>query len=375
MKKTIFALFIVLACTQLTSAGRKSSKQADPTLAVNETIQTKATVCYHVNPPAVVNPNRPIDPGLEVDMINIAAKNQKIEIEYVEVKDFKELLKLTQEGKCDVAAAGITRTAKRMESGLMFSHTTLRSGIAIMTRTGFAEFKFNTDNLGIILRSPIVRQLMLGLFLIFLFFAVVYYACDTTKANTHKSWRIGIPLGFWRIFQFFSTAGQGNEPHNLRLKVVCISAWLTGFLFTCFCGAVMLLGIQSEIKKSSAADITDLAQKRVAVKANTTSDIVLSRFKTKETIRVASLEEAAEKFEAGLVDCIVHDLPSLDYLKKTRFDGKVEVYDQSMPEALGLAFPAGSQLKDRFNFEFAKIQDNENPDNTWVLLNKRYMGK
>ncbi|MCW2479799.1 glutamine ABC transporter substrate-binding protein GlnH [Candidatus Symbiopectobacterium sp. NZEC135] len=116
----------------------------------------------------------------------------------------------------------------------------------------------------------------------------------------------------------------------------------------------------------------DLAGKVVAVKSGTGSvDYAKANIKTKELRQFPNIDNAYMELGVGRADAVLHDTPNILYFIKTAGNGQFKaVGDSIKAQQYGVAFPKGSELREKVNAALQTLRDN----GTYAEIYKKWFG-
>lgn len=253
--------------------------------------------------------------GFEIELWEKIAQTLNIEYEFVENKNFSDLLVKTSTGVYDMAMAGITRTVDRAKK-LHMSFFTLDTGLGIAT---MPTQSFSVKDL---LRGVFSKQTAVVLAILVLFSLVtanIYWFIESGISVSEKYIQ-GVFEAFWWSIVTFSTVGYGDiSPVSLVGRIFGILSILFGLaIFGLYIGQVSASLTLTKMKsKISSAD--DLANKKIGVKKGTTAKEVVEA-KYGSVVEFESLEEAYGAMKTQTIDAVVADLPVLqDQMKEKGF--------------------------------------------------------
>ncbi len=106
--------------------------------------------------------------------------------------------------------------------------------------------------------------------------------------------------------------------------------------------------------------LEDLAGKVVASKQGTTSEDFLKRFgKCKEIPVFPNIDAAYMELASGGAEAVVFDSPAVMWYTQTAGKGKAKVVGPLyMGQSYGIAFPAGSELREQVTIEILNLMEN-----------------
>lgn len=106
--------------------------------------------------------------------------------------------------------------------------------------------------------------------------------------------------------------------------------------------------------------VKDLDGKVVAVKSGTGSvDYVKQNVKTKDLRQFPNIDNAYMELGTQRADAVVHDTPNILYFIKTAGAGKFKTVGDSLEaQQYGIAFPKGSDLREKVNGALKTLREN-----------------
>lgn len=336
---------------------------------------TRLRVCYHPFAPAVMDVNG-VNPGIEVELLKLVAHNHGILLDFVRVPEFSDLIPTLLKDKCDIGMGGVSRTSERLNRGIRFGPTTLRSGTALMYRSRTENLRLKPKNLLTVVTSEaLFVTFLLGLIAVAINGACICFLDWSGEFTSKGHWFEKWAMGCWRSVQFFTTAGKGMEEPTARLKIWSIVSWKCGLIYAGLVIYVVFSGLSLETTKYKIEKIQDISGKVVAVKRGTTSEDIAKSHNPKKIVYIEDSIEGGKKLLNNEVDVVVDDLPALLYLKKTEFEDAVEVEDMQIPQTISYILPPNSKHFDWLTYEIYKAQDYTEGGNKWAEINQKYLGK
>lgn len=118
--------------------------------------------------------------------------------------------------------------------------------------------------------------------------------------------------------------------------------------------------------------LEDLEGKNVATKLGTTSeDFVKKNAKAKDIKLFPNIDGAYMELGTGGADAVLFDSPAVLYYARTAGEGKVKVVGPLyMGQSYGIAFPKGSDLRDKVTIEILKLMES----GEYARLYKKWFG-
>ncbi len=295
-------------------------------------------------PPFVVLGDRGPE-GFSVDLWEDIADRNGWETEWIVVDSVGELLDTVAAGEADAGIAGISVTRER-EERVDFSHPMFEGGVQILV----GDHEQGTWSQ--------VRSVLSASLLLFVL-AVV----GVIVATGHLVWLVrrrngeappgylrGVGEGMW-ISAATALAGDLGEgaPRRPLGRFVAILWILTGVVVVAAFTALLATRLTVDSIESDIDGLTDLGGREVITVAGSTSDAFLERAGLPHRT-VASVEEAYPQLLTGEVDALVYDSPVLRHIANTTGRGRVTLAGPILaPESYGIAFPAGSALREPVN--------------------------
>ena len=132
----------------------------------------------------------------------------------------------------------------------------------------------------------------------------------------------------------------------------------------------VLMMVRSETDDINAPE--DMKGKTVAVKTGTTSVDIAKKFGAGEIKQFPNIDGAYLEVRTGNADVTLYDAPNiLYYIKTAGGDAMKAVGPEMEAQTYGMAFPAGSELREKFNIALLEIIE----DGTYAKIYKKWFGK
>lgn len=251
--------------------------------------------------------------GFEIELWEHIAREQKIKFQYIEEKNFNDLLIKTKQGTYDVAIAGLSRTVKRKKNVAM-SFFTLDTG------QGIAMRPLHAISLKDLIWSIASKQTLTILSLLLPFIiatAHIYWIIERGFSVSHQ-YLNGIMHSLWWTVATFSTVGYGDitplthTGKTFGIIAILIGLGIFGLYISQLSASLTLLKKQLKIQHPD-----DLAGKKIAVKKHSTAyDLAKERKAKIKTY--ATFAGCFNALHTGKVDAVLADLPLLQHEKKSR---------------------------------------------------------
>jgi glutamine transport system substrate-binding protein len=135
--------------------------------------------------------------------------------------------------------------------------------------------------------------------------------------------------------------------------------------------AGLLILVQSDEKEING--LKDLKGKKIATKQGTTSyDFAKKIDGVKDVVPFPNIDQAYMELEKGAVDAVIFDSPNVLYYSQNKGKGKVKTVGKLMQgQQYGIAFPKGSELRDKVDKALTKLKK----DGTYDKLYKKWFGE
>jgi glutamine transport system substrate-binding protein len=121
--------------------------------------------------------------------------------------------------------------------------------------------------------------------------------------------------------------------------------------------AGLILAVREDNNEIKSVD--DLAGKTVATRSGSTSETYIKE-KTEGTPEAfPQITEAYQNVIAGRADAVIYDIPNVKYYASKEGGGKLKTVGERLTgEQYGIAFPKGSELRDKFDAALTKLKEN-----------------
>ena len=308
--------------------------------------------------------------GFSVDLWAAIAAELALDYEWVYVEKVTDQLQAVQEGRAEVAIAGISMTPER-EQLVDFTHPYFNAGLRILTRgqaAGTSVFSIITN-----VFSPALLQVLgIGLLTLVVMAHVIWLVERGGNEAMPRAYLPGIWESLWWSLSTIATFEYGDrEKPRALVKRLLAMFWvvLSIILIAQFTAAVTA----SLTVKQLTAGIggpDDLPGKRIATVTGSTAATFLEENGFAYT-PVARIEDAYPLLVQSRVDAIVYDSPVLIYYAQNKGKGLVQVAGPIFKaETYGIALPAGSPLRKPINATILELRR----DGTYDELYEKWFG-
>ncbi len=308
--------------------------------------------------------------GFEIDLLRGAARRAGVQLDFTEVPRLPTIFAQLERGEADLAVAGITITEAR-EKRIDFSHPTLAAGYSILVRQRAAS-SFLGDLRAFITQPHLAT--LLGVFVLFLVICahVAWLAERGTEVISDRYYP-GVFEALWFVWVTSTTVGYGDiAPKRWVGRLAASLIMLVGIGF-----AGILISELSSFRvtdrlESQIRSDRDLAGKRVATKAGTSSVAVLESLQAK-AVALPTIDAAFDALASGRVRAVVFDSPVIAHYAKSQGAkrGLAVAGPTFRRQSYGFAFPQGSPWRERINSALLAMIE----DGSYEQLYQRYFGQ
>lgn len=289
--------------------------------------------------------------GYSIEVWNEISGDVDIETEWVRYDSVKDMLAGISEGEVDVAIAGISITAEREAAGFDFSYPFYRSGLQLMIQTPNAN-RWRSALGGLL--SWKVWKPFLQIMATSAGVAVIIWMLERDHNDSFPRDPLkGIGQGLWFSIVTLGTFGYGDVTPN-RLPARIIACLWMGASF--FIVADFIASLTVDQLEASNVSFDDLRGESVGVIDGTTAETYV-RAKPVNAVEFANFDEMIAALEAGKIEAVVHDYPTLQYTASRQPDTFALTGDTLTQEGYGVAFPAGSALTEPVSREILSLQE------------------
>jgi glutamine transport system substrate-binding protein len=132
----------------------------------------------------------------------------------------------------------------------------------------------------------------------------------------------------------------------------------------------LALAVRANEKRITGID--DLKDKIIATKLGTTSADFAKSIKCKNVKLFPNIDAAYLELQAKGADAVVFDVPAIQYYRNTDGKGKVKIVGPVYKgQSYGIAFPAGSKLRDRVDVALLELME----DGSYDSIYAKWFGK
>jgi len=297
--------------------------------------------------------------GYAIDIFKEIAKDLSLDYKIKEYGVFSDMINSVKQKENDIAVANITITSKR-EEAMDFSQPIYDSGLQVVInkdRGGKSIFR-------IVWESGILWFLLGAFGLLLVIAHIIWFFERGTKSDRHDYFRDdylgGVWDTFWWAFIIMTMGGFENEVPATKFSRFLAIVWITTSLFfVSFLTAQITSSLTVAGLNSDISSYHDLEYKKVGVMK---SQSVIDFMKTEVGANPIIFEKYEDFYKAlknKKVDALVGDAPIVNYYVNTKAKNDfILVGPIFKPEKYGLLFQDRSNLRENFDREIIRLQEN-----------------
>ena len=285
--------------------------------------------------------------GFSIDLWRALAMEMGVDFNFEIVTTVQDQLDALETRQADAAIAAISITAEREES-IDFSHRYFESGLGILTRSSSRTPFLDIFRLAL---SPNLVRLFAFMLVSILVAGHIFWLVERRRNEDFpRSYLGGVWEGIWWAATTVTTVGYGDRTPLGGLGRLFAILWMFAGLFII---ANFTAGVTSQLTlqklEGAINGPADLRGRRVVTVTGSTSDTWLAGEGIRHQV-VDTIEAAYALLDAGSVQAVVYDHPVLLYYAQQNEDKELVVPGGPFNvEDYGIAFPAGSPLREEVN--------------------------
>jgi len=294
--------------------------------------------------------------GFSIDLWRELAKELDWTFDLYGTTTVAELLAQVEEGKADIAIAGITINSTR-EAKVDFSYAFFQSGLQVaVPQTG----EVDAGKIIFSFVSPELLKLIGFLVLILLIAAhLVWLVERRTNPDFPRSYIKGIGAAFWWASVTMTTVGYGDKiPRALLGRAVALVWMFSGIILIAYFTASVTTVLTVQQLHGSINGPNDLAGRKVGTVTGTTAEAWLAE-RGIDAIGYPTIEDTLDALVTLQLDAVVYDSPALLYYAAHEGQGSMRVVGPVFAkQAYGIALPEDSRYLEDVNRALLTIQEN-----------------
>lgn len=184
--------------------------------------------------------------------------------------------------------------------------------------------------------------------------------------------RVGFNIDLQTVEFDGIVTGMGTGRYDIGIAGMTITAERAeSFDFSDpYYDAGLILAVRADEEEIQSID--DVDGRRVATRAATTSETYLLENTDAEIVTFPDIVNAYQDLLVGRVDAVIYDIPNVLYYIDSEALGEMKtVGDLLTGEQYGIAFPAGSELREEVNAALAEMKE----DGTYGDIYEKWFGE
>jgi polar amino acid transport system substrate-binding protein len=329
--------------------------QPKPTPSTAPSLQGKTlTIATRVLPPFVTEENGELG-GFSIELWQKIAQELGVKSEFKKAADVSSLLELVRAKKTDIGIAAISVTAQR-EQEFDFSQPIFESGLQILVRSQGQQSSIRRLVSSIF--NPTLFQLLGLMVLILLVPAHIVWLVERNHSGgflKNSNYFPGIFKACWWAAATLATQAE-EMPKGPLGRFIAIVWMFISVVFIAYFTATVTTSLTVEQLQSNIKGLGDLADKKIATIAGTTSSAYLKQQRLQ--VKEFEIGKAYEALNNAEVDAVVFDAPILLYYAARDGKGKVQVVGSIFrKEGYAIALPTGSPYRKPINNALLSLQE------------------
>lgn len=291
--------------------------------------------------------------GFSLDLWDELAGDLGETYEIVRVAEFREMLRLVQDGEVDAAVANISITAGR-ESVMDFTQPIFESGLQIMMHQ---DRSASMTVLSAILSSDLLVAVAFAFALLFVGGLLMWLLERKSQEYFDKPLKEAMFPSFWWALNLVVNGGfEERAPRTFLGRIFGVFLVVSSLFVVSVFVAKITSALTVDAIQNSVSSVHDLYDKRVGTIDGSTSSAFLQG-QNLPFIGYPGLDELTAGFEVGELDAVVFDAPILAYYA-LRSGGEARLVGPVfLRENYGIALQTGSPLAERLNQSLLKLRE------------------
>jgi len=307
------------------------------------------------------------DTGFSVELMNDVAARIGLEVEWLRLEAFGDMLAAVQDGRADAAIANISITSER-ERVMDFSQPMFDSGIQILLPP---DTSTASSLLSALLTPEIGALILAALGLLFGVGMLMWFFERKRQPYFDRTARDAAFPAFWWALNLVVNGGfEERMPQSRGGRVFAVLLVICSL----FVVSIFVANITAAMTVSAISEkfdgLQDLQNRQVGTIEGSTSQALLNqRFIDHEGF--SGTEPMFAAFEAGEINAIVFDGPILAYYATAVNPRGTQLMRLVFrPENYGIAFPSGSSLREDLDQVLLTMRE----DGSFAALQQTWFG-
>ena len=295
--------------------------------------------------------------GFSIDLWKNIAQELDIKSDFQKTTSVTDLLSAVKSQQVDLGISAISVTAQR-EQDFDFSQPIFDSGLQILVRSQGTQ-----SSIGRLIDSlftPDFFQLLGIMLLVILIPAHIIWLVERKHQGgflENSAYFPGIFKACWWAASTLATQAE-EMPKSPWGRVMAVVWMFISVVFIAYFTATVTTSLTVDRLQSNIKGVQDLAGKRVATIAGSTSANYLSQQKI-EAKEFKQIDETFTSLNNSEVDAVVFDAPILLYYAAHGGKGKVQIVGSIFrKESYAIALPNGSPYRKPINNALLSLQEN-----------------
>lgn len=308
-------------------------------------------------PMVIENPDGTFS-GFDVELVEAISREVGFDVRYHRVPVFRDLIPSVRDGKADIGIGGVSITEER-EKQVDFSHHYFASGLRIAAPGTVIK----PSIVPLIIERLFTREILFALFLLFGFAfvcgAILWYV-ERGKEVIADKFKDGYDDAVWCVWEMITTIGFGDfYPQTHLGRLITVPIFFVGVIVIGLVSAPINAAFivrDIEVVESKIQELADLRGLKVGTVQGSTSIEPLGRYGA-TVLATKKIADAFTLLEAGTVDAVVFDAPSIAHYVNGRGKGKMIMVGKLFErQDYGIVFPPGWRLREDVNRALLRLR-------------------
>jgi polar amino acid transport system substrate-binding protein len=355
--RRVFGAVVVVGCTTVASSAGTHSTAA-------EAAPQGTPLVVAIKPiDPFVSSTAPTPQGFSIDLMDELARRLGRPVTFNMYSKVAEVLTAVETKEADAGIAAISITAER-EQKVDFSTPVFDAGLQILGRNESSGTTF-FDSVKAVFSGTVVKFFAFLLVLVAAGGIAMFLSDRVDDDRRYKSFWDAL----WQSAVNLVTVGyDGRRPKRPITKLLAVGWMLMGLFIGAQFTAVLSSGLTVKELRNDISGPDDLDGVKVVTIGETTSSKFLDR-RGIESTSVSSFADALKALKARTFDALVYDSPTIRFTANQDTSLRL-LGGRFSPEFYGIAFPAGSALREQVDIALLQMRE----DGTFDALVERWFG-